>query len=129
MADAQSPPASHPSEPWLDELRARCAAQGQRKVALLLGYAPSVVSQVLSGSYRGDSTAVRRAVEGALMAATVACPALGQDIGTQECLRFQRLPLAATTPARVRLARTCPGCPHNRNQKPAIDSQAKEESA
>ena len=106
-----------PSDDWLRILRERSAEDGQRKIALLIGYSPSVVSQVLTGSYRGDSSAVRRAVEGALMAATVDCPALGQAIGTQQCLGFQRAPLAASGPHRVRLHRTCPTCPHNRSRK------------
>lgn len=102
--------------PWIAALAAECAAHGQRRVARAIGYSASVVSEVLSETYRGDVGAVRRAVEGALMDGTVACPALGQDIGTHQCLMFQRQPLAATSPARVRLARTCPTCPHNRQR-------------
>lgn len=107
---------SAPDQDWLATLRQRAAEDGQRRVARLIGYSPSVVSQVLGGSYRGDVSAVRRAVEGALMAAHVQCPALGQEIGTQQCLAFQRAPLAASGPHRVRLARSCPTCPHNRSR-------------
>jgi hypothetical protein len=105
------------SEMWLQILRLEAARLGQRRVARAIGYSPSVVSQVLSDSYKGDLTAVRSAVEGGLMAAIVHCPALGQEIGTHDCMRFQRQPLAASSPARVRLYRTCPGCPHNLSRK------------
>jgi DNA-binding transcriptional regulator YdaS (Cro superfamily) len=112
------PDTRHPAPgAWLEVLRERAEATGQRAVARLMGYSPSVVSQVLAGSYGGDLTAVRRAVEGAFMAGLVECPALGQEIGTQDCLRFQRMPLAASSPARVRLHRTCPTCPHNRQRE------------
>jgi hypothetical protein len=100
---------------WMRALRERADEDGQRKVARRINYSPSVVSQVLHGTYKGDLSSVRRAVEGALMAGQVECPALGQAIGTHDCLKFQRLPLAATTPARVKLHRTCPTCPHNRS--------------
>lgn len=99
---------------WLEALRGRCKELGQRRAAKQIGYSPSVVCQVLGGSYKGDLQAVRRAVEGAFMRGTVDCPALGQEIGSQDCLRFQRQPLAASAPHRVRLFRTCPACPHNR---------------
>lgn len=99
---------------WRAELKRRAAEVGQRKLANLIGYSASTINQVIAGTYKGDVSAVRRAVEGALMREHVACPALGQDIGANDCLKFQRMPLAATHPARARLHRTCPTCPHNR---------------
>ena len=99
---------------WLSTLRDAVAARGQKAVARSLGYAPSVVSQVLSGSYKGDAKAVRKAVEGALMGATVMCPVLG-EIPAQRCGQIQRQTFAATTPERVRLYRACRGgCPNAR---------------
>lgn len=101
---------------WIGVLRQECQASTQARVARRIGYGASVVSQVLAGTYKGDLTAVRQAVEGALMSGRVDCPVLG-DIGTDRCLRFQRQPLATTSPERVRLHRTCPTCPHSRTGK------------
>ena len=110
------------SEPWLAALAAEAAQRGQGEAARLIGYRPSVVSQVLSGTYRGDVNAVRRAVEGAFLGATVECPVLG-EIPAQRCGALQRQPFAATTPERVKLWRACRGgCPHSR-----LTARAKEE--
>lgn len=99
---------------WREVLAAETAATSQARVGRRIGYAASVVSQVLSGTYRGDLTKVRAAVEGGLMAATVDCPVLG-PIGTQKCLGHQRRPLDPTTPERVRLWKACrSGCIHSR---------------
>jgi hypothetical protein len=58
------------TEAWLERLRAECGRISQSKVSVVIGYSPAVVNQVLKGSYK--------AVEGALMGATVKCPVLGQ---------------------------------------------------
>jgi hypothetical protein len=101
------------TETWTDRLRLECARTSQSKVAERIGYSPAVVNQVLGGSYKGDLRAVQKAVEGALMGATVECPVLG-TIGGNRCLEEQRRPFAATNPNRVRLFKTCPTCPNNR---------------
>lgn len=100
------------SEIWLEALDKAVVVHGQKAVAKSLGYSASVVSEVLSGRYKGDLKAVRKAVEGALMGATVDCPVLG-ELPAQRCRQIQRQPLAATTPERVRLYRACRGgCPN-----------------
>ncbi|MFQ5776170.1 MAG: transcriptional regulator [Kiloniellaceae bacterium] len=102
------------SEPWLEALAAAARIRGQAAAARRIGYRPSVVSQVLNGTYKGNETAVRRAVEGALMGAVVSCPVLG-EIPAHRCATIQRQAFAATTPERVRLYRACrAGCPNYR---------------
>jgi DNA-binding transcriptional regulator YdaS (Cro superfamily) len=102
------------TEAWLDALAREIVAVGQHRAARRIGYSQSVVCQVMKGSYPGDLTAVRKAVEGGLLSATVACPVLG-DVPSHRCLAIQRLPFSATTPERVRLWRICrAGCPHSR---------------
>lgn len=96
---------------WLQALRDACAGMSQREVGELIGYSESVVSQVLSGKYRGDIKRVRAAVEGGLMGATVDCPVLGV-IPRQRCIEHQRRPFAATNPTRVQLWRACRSCPN-----------------
>jgi transcriptional regulator with XRE-family HTH domain len=103
------------SDPWLAALRDECAKTSQARVARRIGYTPSVVSQVLKGAYKGDLKAVKKAVEGGLLSATLDCPALGFVIRADRCLDFQRRPLdRATAPHHARLWRTCPTCPNSR---------------
>ena len=98
---------------WLDELQRAAAAEGQATVAKRIGYSTTVVCQVLRGKYKGDLSRVQRAVEGALMHATVDCPVIG-DIPLQRCIEHQRAPKRFTNPMRVQLAHTCPTCPNRR---------------
>jgi len=106
----------------MDELRRVAGAEGQAKTAKRIGYSASVVSQVLKGSYRGDVSAVRQAVEGALLSGKVDCPVLG-EIRANQCLGFQRQRLAATNPHRVRLHRTCPTCPNSRSGGTSMEDE------
>ena len=98
---------------WLDELERAAKAEGQATVAKRIGYSTTVVCQVLKGRYKGDLSRVQRAVEGALMHATVDCPVIG-DIPLQRCIEHQRAPKRFTNPMRVQLAHTCPTCPNRR---------------
>ena len=107
---------SHDDMTWLDELRRHRDTHGGKKTAEVIGYSGTVVSQVLSGSYKGDLTAVQQKVEGALMGLTVDCPVIG-EIPRNRCLEYQRQPFSATNPMRVRLSKACQTCPHRRGGK------------
>lgn len=107
---------AHPS--WIDELRKYRASHGGKKTAETIGYSTTVVSQVLSGTYKGDLQAVQQKVEGALMGMSVDCPVIG-EIPRNRCLEYQRQPFSATNPMRVRLAKACQTCPHRRGGTPS----------
>ncbi|MGA9722692.1 MAG: helix-turn-helix transcriptional regulator [Candidatus Binatus sp.] len=97
-------------------LRAECERTSQTAVAKLIGYSPTVVNRILKGNYEGDAAAVQKAIEGALMGATVMCPVL-REIAANRCLEIQGQPFAATNPTRVALFKACrSGCPHSRLQ-------------
>ena len=98
---------------WISILRIACLATSQATVAKTIGYSAATVSQVLNGSYQGDTKRVQQAVEGALMGMTVECPVIG-DLRRDRCLDYQRQPFASTNPLRVQLSITCPGCNHKR---------------
>lgn len=98
---------------WIAVLRAATQATTQAAVARDIGYSPAVVSQVLKGTYAGDTKRVQQAVEGALMGMTVQCPAIG-ELRRDRCLDYQRQPFASTNPLRVQLSLTCPTCPQKR---------------
>jgi hypothetical protein len=102
---------------WLDELRKCRDTHGGRKAADTIGYSTTVVSQVLSGSYKGDMQAVRQKVEGALMGLSVECPVIG-ELPRNRCLDYQRQAFSAANPMRVRLAQACPTCPNRRGGNP-----------
>lgn len=104
----ENPPA------WITVLAEECDLTSQARAGRRIGYSASVVNGALKRSYKGSLSDVQRAVEGALMGATVDCPVLG-EIPKNQCLEYQRQPLAATNPVRVRLWRACRGgCPHSR---------------
>ena len=98
---------------WIDVLRRYRVANGGKRTAEVIGYSTAVVSQVLTGNYKGDLTAVRQKVEGALMGITVDCPVVG-DLPRNRCLEYQRQPFAATNHIRVQLFNACPKCPNRR---------------
>lgn len=96
---------------WIEMLKKACEASSQKAVAAKVGYSPATISQVLSGTYRGDLSRVQAAVEGALMRATVDCPVIG-ELPRQRCIEHQRAPFAPTNPMRVQLYAACKTCPH-----------------
>ena len=101
---------------WVETLANAVNGSSQVEVSTRLGLSNSLVSQVLSNSYRGDMAAVSRRVAGALMGERVTCPVMG-DIGSDHCEREQSRPFAATSALRTALFHACrTGCP---NAKPA----------
>lgn len=111
--------ATHPQgeSDWLARLRQEVERSSQRRVATALrgdnGYpSDTLLSQVLSGKYPGQTGRLQRLVEGYYLGATVFCPVLG-DISRADCEHNQVKPFAATNPQRVDLFRACRGgCPH-----------------
>jgi hypothetical protein len=101
------------SDDWITVLREACAQSTQAAIARRIDYSPTVVNQVLKGTYGGDMISVQRAVEGALMGLTVECPAIG-ELPRNRCLEYQRRGFAATNPLRVQLAKACPECVNRR---------------
>ncbi len=96
---------------WIVALAEAAKAKGASAVAERLGYSPSVISQVISGSYRGRFAGVETAVRGAFMGETVACPVLG-EIGTDRCRDEQKQPFRATSAMRAQIFHACKLCPN-----------------
>jgi len=106
---------THPD--WLETLRTAVAKTSQRRVVESLrggnGYpSETLISQVLSGKYKGRTARLQRLVEGYYLGATVACPVLG-EITRDACDHEQRKPFYATNPQRIALFRACRTCPNN----------------
>ena len=99
---------------WVITLAEQCNKTTQSAVAKALQYSPATISQVLSGSYRGDLDRLEEMVRGAYLAETVNCPVIG-EIGRDVCLSWQKKPYAATSAHRVQMFRACrSGCLHSK---------------
>jgi hypothetical protein len=85
----------------------------QTKVGAELKVSGSVVSQLLRDSYLGDVEMIADRIRGLYMAETVRCPVMG-DIGRNNCLDYQKRPLAFTNSNRVRLHNACKTCPNRK---------------
>ncbi|MBX3580799.1 MAG: transcriptional regulator [Rhizobiaceae bacterium] len=102
------------AEDWLLELAAFADQQGLAGAEKRIGYSRSAISNVLAGKYTGDTARVAEMVRGALMAATVECPILG-EIGRDRCLQEQKEPFRATSRHRAQLFHACRGgCPFSK---------------
>jgi hypothetical protein len=114
---------------WVEALAVEADATNQARAARRIGYSAAAISQTLSATYKGDLTAVQRAVEGALMAATVNCPILG-TLGTDVCQQHQKAGFSSGNPLRIQLYSACRnGCPHSRLSPPTGASDAPKEVA
>ncbi len=99
---------------WVAVMAEQCDATSQKKVADMMVYSPSTISQVLANKYAGALSAVEQAVNGAFLSVTVNCPVLG-ELPAHHCLEKQRQPYAATNSSRVMLYKLCHGsCQHSR---------------
>jgi putative Ca2+/H+ antiporter (TMEM165/GDT1 family) len=102
------------SPAWVIALAAECDRTTAAATARRIGYSPALVSQVLACKYPGDLTAVEQAVSGALMAATVACPVVG-ELAADTCLAHQRAAWSPHNPQRIAFFRACRGgCANSR---------------
>lgn len=100
----------------LNLLRDKCADLGQSNVARQLGYSAAAISQILSNSYKGDSTTILNKVEIVFGGLSVHCPVLGV-IPLSNCADEQKKPFAATSHQRVALWKACQACQNNSGRK------------
>jgi len=99
---------------WVAELAQLADREGLKAAAARVNYSPSAISNVINGRYQGDLGRVEECVRGALMGATVDCPALGL-IGRDACLEWQKRPFSPSSSIRVQVYRACrSGCPHSK---------------
>ena len=104
---------------WVRRLAEECAKTSQNKVANRINRSASLVSAVLSRSYKGDMAAVEEVVRGVYFSATIDCPALGQ-IGTNACRDWMRLASSFSNinSERVRMYQPCRTCARFRKEAP-----------
>ncbi len=96
----------------LQALSAFCASGTQVAAARRLGVSEGTVSNALKGRYIGNVDKLAERIRGELLAATVACPVLG-EITSRICQDERNKPLHAANPLRVQLWRACQSCVHN----------------
>ena len=99
---------------WVEVLAGACDDRSQIKVARRIGYSAATVSYVLGNSYRGDLSAVEQAVRATIMAATIACPELG-ELALADCLEWRRRAqdFQPTSSLRTRMFNVCRVCERN----------------
>ena len=103
-----------PLPDWVDALVSRIEQSNQAKVAEIVGYSDSAISQALRNCYTGGNIgAVEAAVRGAFLGQTVDCPVLG-ELPVHTCMEHQRRKYANTNSQRVRLFRACRTCANRR---------------
>jgi len=106
-----------PAPDWIAELARLADKEGLGGAERRIGYSRSAISTVINNKYAGDLDRVAEMVRGALMAATVDCPVLG-EIGRDRCLNEQNEPFRATSAYRAQLYHACRnGCPHARRKE------------
>lgn len=92
----------------LELLREECTARSQKKVGDMLGYSGTTISQVLSGTYAGDTATVLERVEEIFGGVFVECATLG-EIPLALCAEHRRR--APTTDSfYARMYRACKSC-------------------
>ncbi|MGF1723340.1 helix-turn-helix domain-containing protein [Photobacterium nomapromontoriensis] len=93
---------------WLDVLRQELEVSGrsQNQLAAELGVSPSLLSQMLRGTYPGSTEMLQISVEGILMHREVMCPIKG-SIPVNECAGHQNKPFSSSNRERVKLYRAC----------------------
>jgi len=92
----------------LELLKSECATHTQARVAKQLGYSSTTISQVLSGTYAGDSATVLEKVEEIFGGVFVDCPTLG-EIPLSLCAEHRRRP-PTTDSFYARMYRACKVC-------------------
>lgn len=100
---------------WVEVLAAKADSLGLKGAAKTVGYSYSAVSMVLNAkAEKLDIARVEQMVRGALMAAIVDCPVMG-EIGRDRCLDEQKQEFRSTSSMRAQLYYACRnGCPHFR---------------
>ena len=97
----------------LELLREECATHTQTRVAKMLGYSSGAISQVLSGTYGGDTSIILEKVEEIFGGVFVNCPTLG-EIPLALCAEHRRRP-PTTDSFYARMYRACQACERKHN--------------
>lgn len=102
---------------WVLRLAEEADRTSQNRAAQTIGYTAAVVHGVLRNSYGGSTALVEERVRGALMNATVPCPALGH-IGTHICRnwRDRAKRFSSHNALSVQMYRACQRCPRFRKE-------------
>ncbi|MBX9752289.1 MAG: hypothetical protein K5Q68_22055 [Roseococcus sp.] len=98
---------------WVLALATACDDTSQSQAAKRIGYSAATISLILRRGYPGELTRVEQAVRGAWMGDTVACPALHQELPTNECVGWQRRKYDPSNHQTVRMFMACRSCPQN----------------
>jgi len=98
---------------WVQRLAEEADRTSQNKVAKKLGYTASLISQIINNRYGAGTEIFEQVVRGRLMAETVECPGLRDDITKDVCLswRDKARDYSGHNALRVQMFRACRRCP------------------
>lgn len=105
---------------WVQALASACDQMGGHvPAARACGLSRATVSMICRNTYPRDARSVEAKVRGALLAATVDCPVLG-ELRRDRCVAHQgrRLENLGASPMNVQLYRACQACPNNLRRQP-----------
>lgn len=107
----------------LQALQAQMRTKSQAQIARELDVSPATVNNAVKDRFKGHVERFCARVRGKYLAASVACPVLG-EIAADTCVAEQLKPIAFTNPRRVALARACKTCPHRQADAPCSKPSA-----
>lgn len=93
---------------WVAELAREADRTSGADAARKIGCSAPVVTYVIANKYGASLDRIKARVEGALMGATVVCPARG-EIGRDYCLSEQAMGNTMSSPMRGLVYRNCRG--------------------
>ncbi|MDI3325602.1 hypothetical protein QKW35_14585 [Pontibacterium granulatum] len=96
---------------WIEQLARAVGETSRAAVAKRLKISRTSVSLLLANKYPSPSTQKMQAKVEATFGG-VSCPVLG-EISNAQCQTERKKGFIGSNPTRVRLCRTCPGCPNN----------------
>ena len=97
----------------MDVLRQAVAESSQAQVSRRIGRSPAAISQVLKGSYAGDTATVLELVAAEYGGAAVECPIMG-SVALTLCIESRNIvDFRPTNHQRVRLWKMCRDCERN----------------
>jgi transcriptional regulator with XRE-family HTH domain len=101
-------------EDLMNLLRRAVKEHGQSTVARKIGRSPSAISQILSGTYKGEPSAILHRVEEEFGGVMVDCPVFGCPIPLKRCADERRRLPRYTNPVARMLTNACPTCKNRR---------------
>ena len=98
---------------WITQLADRCNSSSQNAVSKILSCSPSVISQLLYGTYKGNFAEWQIRVAELLERKQVHCLFFDYEITAGQCFDYRTGRIGREPSLRRHFEKLCPICPHN----------------